>query len=304
MLTSICTKYWHFFLAQTLLGGMSIGLIFTPGMAIVSHYFHKKRALAVGVVVAGSSIGGAIFPIMMNQLLYSDHLSFGWSVRICGFVILVGLAFAAAVIKPRLPPGKHSFDKALLRSPVYYLSVIGIWLLNWGFTIPIFYLPSFAVSRGMSPDLAQYTVAILNATSLFGRVFVGMLADGYGRYNMIVLVSIASGVLLFCWQSVSSNAGIIVFSAFTGLCTGALISLYPACMVQITPDPRNSGAVMGISTTILAFSQLTGAPIAGAILAQSGFTQVGNFVGAVMLGGGLVMAAARVAGQPKLSQVF
>ncbi|KAJ9142972.1 Riboflavin transporter MCH5 [Pleurostoma richardsiae] len=304
MLTSLCREFWQFFLAQTLLGGISIGFIFTPGVAIVGHYFQKKRAFAMGVVVSGSSIGGLVFPIVLNRLLYNNHLSFGWSVRICGFIIMVGLAFAALVLKPRFPPQKRNFDKSILRSQLYILTVIGVWLINWGMYVPFFYLPSYAIKQGMSPSLAPYMVAILNGASLFGRILTGMVADEFGRYDVLAAVAVFSSVLLFCWQAISSNAGIIVFSVVAGFFMGALVSLYPSCIVQIIPDPKNSGVVLGISSTIWAFACLTGTPVAGAILSAHSFAQVGDFAGAVVLAGGAIVAAARIVAQPKLSRRF
>jgi MFS family permease len=43
--------------------GVGIGLLFLPAVGAVSHHFQKRRALATGIVVSGSSVGGIIFPI-------------------------------------------------------------------------------------------------------------------------------------------------------------------------------------------------------------------------------------------------
>ncbi len=39
-----------------------MGLLYLPGMAVIMQYFQKKRAVAIGIVFTGSSIGGIIFP--------------------------------------------------------------------------------------------------------------------------------------------------------------------------------------------------------------------------------------------------
>lgn len=57
MMTSICHKYWQFVLAQGVTVGIGNGLLFLPSIAIVPQYFSKNKALASGIVAAGSSIG-------------------------------------------------------------------------------------------------------------------------------------------------------------------------------------------------------------------------------------------------------
>ena len=215
VLMSFCSKYYQFFLAQAVLGGSCIGILFTPTVGIVSHYFSKRRAMALGVCVAGSSIGGVVFPIILNRLLYYHHLSFGWTVRACALIVLVLLGFAVLVMKPRLPPTEKAFDFGLMKRPIYILTVAGIWFMNWGMYVPFFYIPSFAIKVGMSPTLAPYMVALLNGTSFFGRILAGMLADKLGTYNMMASVAIVSAILNFCWPAIHTSAGIIIFSAFS-----------------------------------------------------------------------------------------
>ena len=57
MMTSICHEYWQFIIAQGVVVGIGNGLLFLPSIAIVPQYFAKRKALASGIVAAGSSIG-------------------------------------------------------------------------------------------------------------------------------------------------------------------------------------------------------------------------------------------------------
>ncbi len=57
MMTSLCRKYWQFVLAQGVVVGIGNGLLFLPSIAIVPEYFSKRKALASGIVAAGSSLG-------------------------------------------------------------------------------------------------------------------------------------------------------------------------------------------------------------------------------------------------------
>ena len=61
-MTSLCKEFWQVVLAQGIVVGFGIGMLFLPALSIISHYFHKKRALATGIVVTGSSSGGVSLP--------------------------------------------------------------------------------------------------------------------------------------------------------------------------------------------------------------------------------------------------
>jgi hypothetical protein len=69
------------------------------------HGSSKRRGAAIGLVAAGSSLGGVIFPIMIIHLL--PEVGFAWTIRICAFLILALLIFAIATFRSRLPPSKR-----------------------------------------------------------------------------------------------------------------------------------------------------------------------------------------------------
>ena len=54
-------------------------------------------------LLAGSAIGGIVFPIMLNKLLNSS-IGFAWTVRIAAFVVFGCLAVANLLIRPRVKP--------------------------------------------------------------------------------------------------------------------------------------------------------------------------------------------------------
>lgn len=79
-----------------------------------------------------------------------------------------------------------------------------------GLFLPFFYLPSYAVSHGMSPQLASYIVAILNAASFFGRVIPGIMGDKWGRLNILFASGLSTAILIFCFTLMKTSATIIV----------------------------------------------------------------------------------------------
>jgi MFS family permease len=305
MMTSICTELWHFILAQGVLGGLGLGMTMAPAMAAVGQYFHKKRGAAMGLGVAGSSLGGVILPIALDKLLHQPGLSFGWSVRIMGFIILALLAPSCLFIKARLPPRRTSFFlPRAFKEPAYSTLVACCFFLMMGLFPPMFFLPSYAIDQGMGSDLAFYLVAILNSASFPGRIIPGLLADRFGRLNMLFFAGLSTGILSLCWQACHSNAAILVYTALFGFCSGAIISGQVVALTIVPQDPRNIGTYLGMGMGVAAFATLVGPPASGAMVSHyHSYTAVSTFSGVVSLVGAILVIPAKLtAGHALLSK--
>ncbi|KAB8074490.1 hypothetical protein BDV29DRAFT_156615 [Aspergillus leporis] len=76
-------------------------------------------------------------------------------------------------------PKRRSCPPLLLRvwkSPTYTTQVAGIFLVMWTLFVPFFYIPSYTKNIGLTTDLSNYLISILNAASLFGRLAGGAIA--------------------------------------------------------------------------------------------------------------------------------
>lgn len=296
MMTSLCKEFWQFILAQGLLGGIAGGMTYAPSIAAVGQYFQKKRGAAMGMGIAGSSLGGVILPIALNQMLNSTNLGFGWSVRIIGFLDLALLIPACLLIKARLPPRKSNFflPSALKELPFVTL-VLACFFLIMGMFPPMFFIPSYAIMHGMSTQLAFYLVAILNAASFPGRVIPGILADRFGRLNMLFLAGAITGILTLCWPATKHNASILVFTALFGFFSGAIISGMAVGMASVPKDPRNIGTYLGMGMGFAACAALVGPPSSGAMVNHyHSFEQVSIFSGVVCLVGAVLVIPAKL----------
>lgn len=128
-MTSISTKYWQLLLAQGVCGGLGNGLVFCPALAVLSTYFTKKRSFAIAIAASGSSTGGLIYPVIVQQLL--PKIGFPWTVRVLGFVMLGLQAIYLTLMKTRLPPRKTGplVEWSAFKEPSYTLFSIGELLL-------------------------------------------------------------------------------------------------------------------------------------------------------------------------------
>ncbi|KAK0616146.1 monocarboxylate transporter [Immersiella caudata] len=291
MLLSLCTRYWHFMLCQGVLMGLAMSMLQFPAFAAVSQFFDKRRAAALGIVISGSSIGGVVFPIALSKMLNDSDLGFAWSVRIMGFVVTPIMLFSSLAIKARLPPRKTDFFiPDAFKNSTYVLIVLGLALSFLGMMTPLFFLPTYAVSRGIEPAFASYLVAILNGASTFGRVIPGFLADKYGKLNVFAAGSLATGIIVLCMNIATSTAGLVVYSVAFGFSSGTIISGASAALTICADDPRNLGTYLGMGMAIGSVAALIGPPINGVLVERyAGFLQVSIFSGIVCLVGAVVV---------------
>jgi MFS family permease len=73
-------QYYQHFLPQGIGAGIGIGLLFVPSISVVTHYFTRRRAIAMGIVSSGSSLGAIIHTVMFNKLL-DRPTGFPWAIR-------------------------------------------------------------------------------------------------------------------------------------------------------------------------------------------------------------------------------
>ncbi|KAK4448668.1 major facilitator superfamily domain-containing protein [Podospora aff. communis PSN243] len=295
MLLSLCTEYWHFMLCQGVLMGLAMSMLQFPAFAAVSQFFDKRRAAALGIAISGSSIGGIVFPIALSKMLNDSSLGFGWSVRIMGFVVTPIMLFASVSVKARLPPRKTNFFiPEAFRDRTYVLLVVALGLSMLGMSTPLFFLPTYAVSRGVDATLASYLVAILNGASTFGRVIPGIVADKYGKLNIFAAGGLATGVVVLCLNTVTSTAGLVVYSVAFGFSSGTIISGASAALTICTDDSRNMGTYLGMGMAVGSVAALIGPPINGVLVERyAGFLQVSIFSGVVCLAGAAVAFASK-----------
>ncbi len=258
---SLCEQYYQFFLAQAVLLGASMSCLFCPAIATVSRYFDKNKGLAMGVTVGGSSAGGIIWPVVLNELLNKNGVSFGWTIRIVGFIMLPLLVAAVLTVTP---PAKNAADDhqhrvlteeeqndktaeghgrhkilqqgtkthkqglvSLLKDTTFLVLCSGLAISYLGMFSPFFYATSYAQSLGHSTSFAFYLVSIVNAASLFGRVLPGILADRLGHFNICGTAALLSGATALCWTAAKSSGALVVWCLAYGLTSG----------VRIVPSP-------------------------------------------------------------------
>jgi hypothetical protein len=64
-------------------------------------------------------------------------------------------------------------------------------------------------------------IAIMNATSILGRILPGFFTRRYGIVNLYIFVSLCMGIMLYCLGIVKNTTGTAIFVSIYGIFPGA-----------------------------------------------------------------------------------
>ncbi|KAL0946319.1 hypothetical protein HGRIS_012559 [Hohenbuehelia grisea] len=295
-------QYTEVILSQGIGMGIGLGLLFLPSLSIISHYFRARRALAIGIVTSGGSLGGIIFPIMLNKI--SQYTSFANATRATAALVALLLFLANLAMKPRYsqirakPAAPRDALRTIFTDGAYTASLLAAFCTNLGIFFPFFYLQLYAIGHNINPQVAFFILAMLNAGSSLGRVLASFLAGYFGVYNLLILCLVISASLSFSLLRITSLAGIIAFSVVYGFTSGAYVSLIPALLGQLSSHVGELGLRMGAAFSVVAVAMLIGVPIDGALLTHDGERLIWSrsivFCSTMIMAGSMFMMLSRL----------
>jgi MFS family permease len=261
--------YYQVFLAQGLGAGLGGGICYVPSVAIVSHYFQRRRALAMTIVASGASLGAVIHPIMLNHTL--GKLGFGTAVRASAGLVGGLLFIACCLMRTRIPVKRNAVNArkvlwTLGRDGAYIAAAFGLMIFSIGFYFPQFYLQLDATSHHLDATFSFYSLVILNFSSGLGRVIPGALANTLGVANMIVIATFASSAVIFGMIGLGSITSVVLVGIFYGFFAGSFVGLSAPLLAVLTQDFSELGIRMGVAYFFSGLGTLIGTPISGALL--------------------------------------
>ncbi|KAF4612691.1 hypothetical protein D9613_011773 [Agrocybe pediades] len=261
-------RYFEVFLSQGVGMGIGAGLAFIASVSVSLHHFRRRKALATGIVMSGSSIGAIIYPIMINKLL--PKIGFAQTVRASGYSVLGCLLIGNCLM--RTAYDKHRGEKppvnilGFFSDPPYISSMMGALIALFGFYFPLVYIQLYAATHGIDSNLAFYSIAILNASSTVGRLVGNYLADVYGPYTVVVPCTAITAVSIFTVFAIKTSGSLIAVSIFYGFFAGGWLSLSVSAIASLARHPSEVGARSGLSFAVTSIGTLFAPPIQGALL--------------------------------------
>lgn len=160
-------------------------------------------------------------------------------------------------------------------------------------------IDSFALDViGTSRSDSLTMLYIINGLGIPGRIVPGLIADRFfGILKIYVVLGIVAGILLYCWITVKTYAGMLAFVVCYGLIGGGVQGTALSSLPTLTTDLSKMGVRSGMVLSIAAFACLTGPPLAGALIQRDNgsYKYACIWGGTSLILGSLFVLAARLA---------
>jgi predicted MFS family arabinose efflux permease len=282
--------------------GILIGPI--AATVLLSRWFVKRRGSAIGIAIAGVSMGAVLYPPVIQALLDGHH----WreALRLLSLVIICCTVPAALLVVNRPsdrglhPDGADSDPEAdrssqaapnvalrtLLADPTFWLVALVVMVITSGLKGLATNFVPIARDEGIAPDVAALLLSSYAACGVMAKLLFAAVAD---RMSLrVILFMMLGGFATGMAVMTQAHGGFWVIAVGTGL-----IGLFGAAMVAMQSvlvarifGQRVVGRVMGIISTVLLVGSLLTPPLFGRI-----FDVTGSYSAIFMVFAGLALAS-------------
>jgi MFS family permease len=218
----------HFYLTFFVIGLVGNGTAYIGYSRAISTWFNLRRGFALSIMLAGSALGAMLLPVLAQAVI--THLGWRAAYLILGMLAFaVGFPLTAAFVRerPRVQQGgdvsqEHGepVSKAL-STPAFWIIAATVCLYAISVNGAIAHLSALLTDRGVSAAGAAWSVSIIGATSLVGRLLTGLFLDRFfgPRVSQVMLLMTVLGILLLSVAS-SLTAGLVA-AGFIGFSMGS-----------------------------------------------------------------------------------
>lgn len=297
LLMSQVTAAWQMYVIFGLFISVGLGAHDVVTLSTIARWFSARRGIMSGVVKTGTAVGQMAMPPIVALLL----LSFGWrqATAILGVAAVVLLVIAAlSMKKPPTPKADKAdvfqqgveFAQARATRAFWMLCAIQFTFFPTMMTVPT-HLAVHGVDLGMTTAKAATLLSVLGATSIGGRLAVGVLADKIGAKQAFLMCFVVLLGSLSAFVGVTAHGLLYAVVAFYGFSHGGLFTVVSPLVAEYY-GMRAHGAIFGV---ILFFGTIGGAigPIvAGWIFDVTGSYQLAFTMLAVLSAIGLALVIA------------
>ncbi|XP_022700082.1 monocarboxylate transporter 12-like [Varroa jacobsoni] len=233
-------------LSLGILYGFGCGVVFTGINVALSQHFDKYRAVAYGVVYAGSTMASFVFPNLLLAL--SLEYSFRNVLLIFGGIITNMFALALCIKEPSWTAArpsktieqKDSVKKAtireafdIFRKPIFYVLLVSNIFFQYGFDAFMTTLVDFAVERGATLQQAVNLLPWFSAADVVGRGLFPIMADRglIDRTKFIMTCYILTGVFTLLLPATNTYTELILCILLMGSFCGCAAVMF-LCVVS------------------------------------------------------------------------
>jgi MFS family permease len=279
---------WQFAVAYGVIG-LGSSATFAPLMADISHWFTRRRGIAVAIASCGTYLAGTVWPPIVQYFIATA----GWrqthmGIGVLCLVTMLPLAFFA--LRPRAPVSQATKAGAILvgsqgtlgLSPnalQTLLMIAGVCCCVTMVT-PQVQIVAYCGDLGYGPARGAEMLSLMLGLGVISRLVCGFIADRIGGLKTLFLVSTLQAVTVLPYIAFDGLVSLYVISGTYGLFQGGVIPMY-AIIVREYFSPREAGARVGIVVGATLLGMALGGWMSGAIFDLTGSYRA-TFVNAVV----------------------
>ncbi|NGN40886.1 MFS transporter [Mesorhizobium sp. CGMCC 1.15528] len=243
ILAALTTSVFQFAVIQALLIGVGASTTFGPLIADISHWFDRRRGVAVAAAACGNYLAGALWPLGMQ-----DFIPFyGWRATYIGIgvICLVTMIPLLLFLKRKVPVEAHGFSSAGSMRPVQAIGVSpavlqGLLIVAGlgccvAMSMPQVHIVAYCMDLGYGVARGTEMLALMLAGGIVSRIGSGFLADRIGGIRTVIIGSVLQCVSLFFYIPFDGLASLYVVSLIFGLSQGGIVPCYAIIVREYMP---------------------------------------------------------------------
>ncbi|KUM26186.1 MFS transporter [Mesorhizobium loti] len=274
LLASFTTSILGFTLAQGLLIGVGTSAIFGPLIADISHWFNRRRGVAVTAAASGSYLAGAVWPIVIPYIMGGEGWRFAYAaIGVFCLVTMVPLVLMLRRGAPREaagPSGGRPVQPiSLSPSALQMLLVVAGFGCCMAMSMPQVHIVAYCMDLGYGVARGADMLSIMLAAGVVSRIGSGFLADRIGAVKTLLIGSALQCVSLLFYIPFDGLASLYVVSLIFGLSQGGIVPCY-AIIVRDYMPAREAGQRVGIVLMATIFGMAVGGWMSGWIYDLTG----------------------------------
>lgn len=272
---SQAASIWQVALAHALIG-VGSSASFGPLMADVSHWFDRRRGIAVALAASGNYIAGTIWPTLVQFFI----AGYGWRATHAGIGVfcvasmLPLLLLMRRRIRTHHSAGESSFPQRREVAPVSPAVLQGLLCLAGvaccvAMSMPQVHLVAYCSDLGYGPARGAEMLSLMLGLGIVSRIASGFIADRIGGVRTLLLGSLLQGTALFFYLMFDGLMSLYVISGLFGLFQGGIVPSY-AMIVREYFAPGEAGTRVGLVLLATLLGMAFGGWLSGAIFDLTG----------------------------------
>jgi MFS family permease len=274
-------SYWSFVVAQAvLIGGLGSSSTFSPLVADISHWFMRRRGIAIAIVASGNYLAGTIWPPILQHAIET----IGWRHAFMGLgVFCVATMLPIAFLLRQKAPADHGMEAnagahaaigAMPAPPAVLqgLLVVAGLACCVAMSMPQVHMIAYCADLGYGPARGAEMLSIMLGLGVVSRLVSGLIADRIGGIGTLIVGSMLQGLALLLYLPFDGLMSLYVISGLFGLSQGGIVPSYALIVRQYFPA-REAGGRIGLVLMATVMGMALGGWMSGKIYDLTGSYQ-------------------------------